>query len=296
MQKIIPHLWYDTQAKEAAELYVKAFGHASRIKQTSVIHGTPSGDCDVVTMELLGQELMAISAGPYFKFTPAISFLVSCSTAAEVDARWEALSSGGQALMEIGEYPFSKRYGWLQDRYGLSWQLMLDSAHSTRQPITPSLLFVGGLCGKAEEAIRFWSSVFRNARAGEIMRYGAGEDPDRPGTAKFAPFTLEGQDFAAMDSAHAHAFAFNEAVSFVVRCGDQAEIDYYWNRLSAVPDSEQCGWLKDRYSVSWQIVPTVMDEMYAAGDQKALDRVTHAFLKMKKLDLAELRKAYAGGR
>jgi predicted 3-demethylubiquinone-9 3-methyltransferase (glyoxalase superfamily) len=296
MQRIVPHLWYDTQAKEAAQLYVKALGHGSRIKHASVIRGTPSGDCDIVTMELLGQELMAISAGPYFKFTPAVSFLVACLTGAEVDSRWEALSAGGQVHLELGEYPFSKRYGWLQDRYGLSWQLTLDPDSRPGQQITPSLMFVGGICGKADEAMSFWTTVFRDAGVGDVLRYGQGEEPDKPGTAKFAPFTLEGQRFSAMDNARGHDFTFNEAVSFVVRCGDQAGIDYYWGRLSAVPDAEQCGWLKDRYGVSWQIVPAAMEEMLATGDARAVDRVTQAFLKMKKLDVAELHRAYEGRR
>ena len=110
----------------------------------------------------------------------------------------------------------------------------------------------------------------------------------------FADFMLEGQWFAAMDSAHEHNFAFNEAISFMVYCDTQEEIDYYWDKLSAVPEAEQCGWLKDTYGLSWQIVPTAMDKMMAKGTKEQIDRVTQAFLKMKKFDLAELQKAYEG--
>ena len=95
-----------------------------------------------------------------------------------------------------------------------------------------------------------------------------------------------------MDSGHVHNFSFNEAVSFVVRCDTQEELDYYWQRLSADPKAEQCGWLKDRYGLSWQIVPTVMDEMLENKDKKRLARVTAAFLKMKKFDIAKLKDAY----
>ena len=91
-----------------------------------------------------------------------------------------------------------------------------------------------------------------------------------------------------------HKFGFSEAISLIVRCKDQREIDDYWKKLSAVPKSEQCGWLKDKYGVSWQIVPTVMDEMMQTKDEAALARVTEAFLKMKKFDIAALQKAFEG--
>lgn len=294
-QKITPHLWYDKEAKEAAGLYTTAFRGKpeSRIKSTVTIHGTPSGDADIVTVELGGQELTLLSAGPYFRFTPAVSLLVACKTSHEVDQLWGRLSEGGTVLMELGEYPFSARYGWTQDRYGLSWQVMLFD-REIRQRITPTLMFVGPQCGKAEEAVRFYASVFSNAAVGDILRYGVGDEPDRPGTVKHAAFTLEGQGFAAMDSAHEHNFSFNEAFSLMVHCDTQEEIDTCWARLSAEPQAEQCGWLKDRYGLSWQIVPTAMDRMMQEGDEKRVARVTEAFLQMKKFDIAALERAYEG--
>ena len=110
----------------------------------------------------------------------------------------------------------------------------------------------------------------------------------------FTDFMLEGQWFAAMDSARQHGFAFNEAISLMVYCDDQSEIDYYWEKLSAVPQAEQCGWIKDKYGLSWQIVPTAMDQMLEDSDSERAARVTKAFLKMKKFDIAELQRAYDG--
>jgi len=182
----------------------------------------------------------------------------------------------------------------VQDRYGLSWQVMFMGGREIRQRITPTIMFVGKLCGKAQEAIGFYASVFRNAKVGDILRYAEGEEPDKPGTVKHAAFSLEGQDFAAMDSAGMHDFSFNEAISFIVNCDTQEEIDYYWGKLSRDPSAEQCGWLKDPYTLSWQIVPTAMDEMLKDPDPKKTARVTEAFLKMKKFDLQELRRAYEG--
>lgn len=290
--KIVPHLWFDTEAKEAAAFYAAVFPD-SRVTHTMVLRDTPSGDCDVVSFEVMGQPFMAISAGPLFKLNPSISFFVSGRTRDEVDALWERLADGGQALMPLDAYPFSERYGWIQDRYGVSWQLILPGKEGDWRPaLVPSLLFVGANCGKAEEAIRFYASIFRDTKIGQMARYGANQAPDREGTLMYADFMLEGQWFAAMDSAHAHDFAFNEAISLMVRCDTQAEIDHYWTKLSAVPESEQCGWLKDRYGLSWQIVPAEMDEMMRSGSPEQVASVTKAFLEMKKFDLAALRRAY----
>ena len=300
MQKIIPHLWFDKEAKEATAFYVSLFKN-SKVKNISTITGTPSGDCDIVAFELSGQDFMAISAGPFFKFTPAISFMVNFDPSQDADAAkridevWKKLSEGGKALMEIGEYPFSKRYGWIQDRYGLSWQLILTNPKGEARPfIIPSLLFVGEKYGKAEEASNFYLSVFKQAKRGTIAKYPAGSEPNKEGTVMFTDFNLLDMWFAAMDGGGQHNFDFNEAVSFIVNCEDQIEIDYYWEKLSAVPEAEQCGWIKDKYGVSWQIVPTAMNEMMTSGNKEKIARVTQAFLKMKKFDIAKLKEAYDG--
>jgi predicted 3-demethylubiquinone-9 3-methyltransferase (glyoxalase superfamily) len=291
--KIVPHLWYDKEAVAAAELYTSIFPN-SRIKNKTTLENTPSGEVDTVSFELAGQPFFAISAGPNFKFNPSISFLVACSTSREVDTFWEALSPGGMVAMELGEHPFSERYGWTQDKYGLSWQVMHVGSRPIRQKITPFLMFVGEQAGKAEEAIRFYTQVFPDSEVGEIQRYGKGEEPEQEGTVKLASFSLAGQEFAALESALEHNFTFNEAISLMVNCDTQAEIDEYWEKLSAVPEAEQCGWLKDRYGVSWQIVPTRLDEMMRSSDGEKRERVTEAFLAMKKYDLAELERAYGG--
>jgi predicted 3-demethylubiquinone-9 3-methyltransferase (glyoxalase superfamily) len=293
MQKITTHLWFDKEAKEAAEFYTSVFEN-SKIKDMTTLDNTPSGSVDMVTIELSGQEFTLLSAGPLFKFNPSVSFLVACQTKDEVDAFWEKLSEGGAVLMELGEYPFSEKYGWTQDKYGLSWQVMFMGERKIKQKITPTLMFVREVCGKAEEAINFYASLFNNAKVGEILRYGRGEEPDKEGTVKHAAFMLLGQEFAAMDSARSHNFTFNEAISLMVHCDTQEEIDYYWGKLTADPKAEQCGWLKDKYGLSWQIVPSIMDEMFKEKDEKKIARVTQAFLKMKKFDIDALKWAYEG--
>ncbi|HVE92432.1 MAG TPA: VOC family protein [Actinomycetota bacterium] len=293
MQKITPHLWFDTQAREAADFYTSLF-EQSEVGQVTTLRDTPSGDADVVPFVLAGQRFMSINAGPLFKFNPSISFTILCASTDEVDRLWKELSEGGFAMMPLDSYPWSQRYGWVADRFGLSWQLMHVGDQPFTQKIVPSLMFVGDVCGKAEEAMGLYTSVFGGSVDDPIVRFGPDEQPGEEGTVKYASFTLSGAKFSAMDGGRVHDFGFNEAVSLMVSCDTQEEIDFFWDRLSAVPEAEQCGWLKDRYGVSWQVVPAAMDRMMQESDEATRARVTQAFLTMKKFDLAKLEEAYAG--
>ncbi|MHA4739437.1 VOC family protein [Dyadobacter sp. MSC1_007] len=307
MQKVVPHLWFDKEAVEAAQFYTSIFPE-SRVTSTTRFEDTPSGDGDLVLFEIWNQKFWAISAGPLFKFNPSISFMVNFdpllfgssenpaqAAREKLDEVWNALADGGSVLMPLDKYPFSERYGWVADKYGLSWQLILTNPEGDpRPPIVPSMMFVGEQCGRAEEAINFYASVFENVKTGVIHRYPEGMSPDKAGTVMFADFQLEGSWFAAMDSAHEHQFAFNEAVSLLVNCDDQQEVDYLTAKLSAVPEAEQCGWVKDKFGVSWQISPTILEEIFVNGSREQINRVTQALLPMKKLDIAALKRAFAG--
>ncbi len=293
MQKIVPHLWYDKEAKEAALFYTSLFDQ-SKILDVTVIEDTPSGDTEIVSFELAGQKFEAISAGPFFKFNPSISLMVACYSIEEVNAKWKALSERGTELMSLGEYPFSKWYSWVQDRYGLSWQLMLTDHGKSVNKITPNLLFSNESCGRTEEALRYYTEVFESSEIGTISRYKEGEAESPKAKINYAAYKLAGSAFSAMDNGFDVDFGFNEAFSFIINCEDQKEIDYFWDKLSAVPEVEQCGWVKDKFGVSWQIVPTIIDEMMKSDDSEKVRRVTEAFLKMKKFDLKALKKAYEG--
>ena len=300
-QGITPHLWFDQGANVAAEFYTSVFPK-SKITNLTVLRDTPSGDTEVVSFELRGQPFMAISAGPLFKFNPSVSFILNFDPSVDqnaqenLDKTWEKLSENGKGLMPLQEYPFSQWFGWIEDKYGISWQLMLTDPEGEPRPfITPALMFAGKKAGLAEEAAKFYLSVFKDSKMGSMVRHPAGSAYDKEGTVQFADLMLEGNWFAVMDSAYEHGFDFNEAISFMVDCEDQKSIDIYWDKLSAVPEAEQCGWLKDKFGVSWQIVPTAMDEMMASGTQEQIDRITQAFLPMKKLIIADLEKAYKGG-
>jgi predicted 3-demethylubiquinone-9 3-methyltransferase (glyoxalase superfamily) len=159
------------------------------------------------------------------------------------------------------------------------------------QKITPFLWFDN----QAEEAVAFYTGIFKNSRIGSVLRYGdAGkEQPHRPaGSVMTVEFELDGQKFAALNGGP--VFTFNEAMSLVINCETQDEVDHFWEKLSAGgdPKAQQCGWLKDKFGVSWQVVPTVMIDMLKDPDADKSQRVMQAMLQMKKIDIAALKRAY----
>lgn len=300
MQKLVPHLWFDTQAKEAAAFYCSIFPN-SEITSGQTMHDTPSGDSEVVSFALDGYHFMAISAGPYFTINPSISFILNFDPSQDDQAEdhlkqlWDKLSDGGNIRMPLKDYPHSKLYGWVEDKYGVSWQLILTNPAGEPRPfITPVLMFTDDNTNKAEEAIEFYLSIFKNSKPGMLARYAEQTGPAKKDALMFGDFVLEDQWFAAMDSGVTQDFQFNEAVSLLISCDSQEEIDYYWDKLSVVPEAEQCGWLKDKYGVSWQVVSNRLETMMQEGTPEQIARVTQAFLAMKKFDVAKLEAAYNG--
>jgi predicted 3-demethylubiquinone-9 3-methyltransferase (glyoxalase superfamily) len=292
MQKITPFLWFDTNAEEAANFYVSVFGNSKvgSITRYGEAGPAPKGTVMTVAFELEGQKFTGLNGGPHFKFTPAVSFYVACETAQEVDALWEKLSEGGSVLMELASYPFSERFGWIADKYGLSWQLNLASFP---QKITPCLMFVGEQNGKAEEAMYLYTSEFKNSSIDRVERYSAG-DGGTEGAVKHGVFSIDGQKFIAMDGGTNHSFAFTEAQSFVVDCKSQEEVNEFWRNLSEGGQESQCGWLKDKYGLSWQIVPAILIEMLQDKDAERSKRVMEAMMQMTKIDIPTLQRAYDG--
>jgi predicted 3-demethylubiquinone-9 3-methyltransferase (glyoxalase superfamily) len=293
MQKIIPFLWFDNQAEEAVHFYTSVFNN-SEIGNLTYYgddgHGV-EGTVMTVSFEIEGQQFMALNGGPYFKFTPAISFFVNCETKEKIDGLWEKLSTGGTVLMELGQYPFSEKFGWLMDKFGVFWQLNLAEG---RQKINTYLMFVGGQHGKAEHAVHFYVSLFKNSSINHIERFGVRE-VELEGTVKLALFNLHGQGFMAMDGGLEHSFTFTPAISLFVNCESQEEVDVLWDKLSEGGEREDCGWLKDKFGVSWQIVPVELGEMLQDKDPGKVKRVMKALLQMKKIDIDSLRQAYKKG-
>lgn len=286
MQKIYPCLWFDGQAEEAARLYTSLFprskiGRAACYgKSASQASGQKEGTTMTVEFELEGQRILGLNGGAHFKFSPALSFFVLRNSEEAIDRLWEGLSSGGETRMPLNKYPWAEKYGWTTDRFGVEWQLMLTPQE---QKIVPAFLFVKEQFGKGEEAIHFYQSVFKNSKIDSLSRDEATK------TIQHCAFSLEGVGFVLMEGQGEHNFTFTPAFSLVVDCQNQQEIDDYWAKLSAGGSPGHCGWLTDKYGVSWQIVPSGLSELMAVPQQA--ENVMAALVEMKKLDLSRLEAA-----
>ena len=297
----IPCIWFDNQAEAAAAFWIGVF---SKGKITDISHypegsegntGRAAGGVLTGAFEIYGQRITGLNGGPMFVLNPSISFFVELAEPAEADRVFAALSEGGKALMPIGAYPWSERYGWVQDKFGVSWQVIVPMEKLAAPRIVPSLMFSGKVHGRADEAMKLYTSIFPNSQIGTVERYAEGEGAKAAeGTVKHGRFSLDGQPMVAMDSHIDHGFTFNEALSFQVMCADQAEVDRYSAALSEGGDIGQCGWLKDKFGVSWQIVPRDMPRWLTGGDAEARKRVFQAMMGMAKLDIAALEKAFKG--
>lgn len=288
MSKIFPCLWFDGNAEEAAEFYVSLFANSKISKTTrygqaaSVVSDQKPGAVMTVEFELASQKIMGLNGGPHFKFTPALSFFVWCESESEIETLWKKLAPGGEIRMELNKYPWAQKYGWTADRFGTNWQLMLTTQKQSYK-LAPALLFVEQLFGRGDEAIRFYTSTFPNSKIETIARDESGR------IVMHCIFSLDGTPLVLMEGQGKHGFTFSPAFSFVVSCRTQAEIDDYWSKLSNVPAAEQCGWLQDKFGLSWQIVPAMMAE-WMTNPEKS-ERVMKALLKMKKLDIEALARA-----
>lgn len=297
MNKIVPCIWLDNQAEEVAEFYAKTFPRG-RITATTHFPADadnpakkPRGSVLTVDVELAGQSFSLLNGGPIFQLNPTISFFVNLPTANDVENVYGALLKTGEALMPLGTYPWSQRYGWVKDRYGVSWQVMMH-ADLKDASIAPCLMFSDSQHGQANNAINFYTSVFPGSRIEVVERYKEGEGP--VGTVKHGRFSLFGQTIVAMDSHIKHNVSFNEALSLQVMCDDQKEIDRYWESLSDGGAKSVCGWVTDRFGVAWQVPPRSTLQWIASSDSKANDRALNAIWRMKKIDIAAIERAHSG--
>ncbi|MEM7658832.1 MAG: VOC family protein [Bacteroidota bacterium] len=284
-----PYLWFDTQAEEAAHLYLSIFPESSLDKVNR-----PGGQVMMVEFSLAGQPFIALNGGPMFSFNPSVSLYVVCETEEEIQEMWEKLAEDGKVLMPLDAYAWSAKYGWVQDRYGLSWQLSLGKGAAGGQKISPAFLFAGEQRGKAETAIQQYTSLFPNSEIQDLSRYEAGDSDPAIGTLKHAEFTLKGMSFRATDNSHDHGGSFNEAISFVIHCRNQAEVDHYWEQLSEGGEEMMCGWLKDRFGVVWQILPDELIHLINDPDPERAQRASGAMMRMRKIDIDTIHKAANG--
>jgi predicted 3-demethylubiquinone-9 3-methyltransferase (glyoxalase superfamily) len=278
-EKITPCLWFDGQAKEAAKLYCSAFENAKIVAQSPI----------VTAIDVAGQSITLLDGGPMYKPNPSISFFYLCESAEEVNLAWNELSKDGKVMMALDKYPWSEKYGWLSDKFGISWQISLGKLSDVGQKITPCLMFTGNQYGRVDEAIKYYSSIFKNSIVDGILRYGKDQKPDEEGKVQHAQINLNGQKFMLMESAAPHNFTFSEGVSLTIHCENQDEIDHYWKRLTESGEESMCGWLKDKFGVSWQIIPTILSKIMS--DPAKAGKAAQAFMSMRKFNIEQLVQA-----
>lgn len=274
---IYPCIWCNNNAREMAGFYCATF------PDTHISDENPA----VVMLEMSGQKLMLLNGGDRSTPNPSISLMYLTMSENEVETIWNKLVQDGESMMPLDAYPFSPKYGWVQDKYGVSWQLYTarDETHIV-QKIAPTLMFVGDNNGKAREAAGFYTSLFPHSQLRGMLAY-TGEEGEVAGNIQHGEFIINDYLLMLMDSSWEHKFSFSEGVSLVVECDSQEEIDTYWNALTADGGEESmCGWLKDRFGISWQIVPARIYE-WLKKSPGVMDEV----MKMKKLDIKTLREA-----
>ncbi len=292
-EKITYGLLMQGKAEEAAVFYASVFPYAAIQQITRFgeegkeLHHQEPGSVLAVNFIIVDAKFVAINGGPECTINPSISFFVVCETVDETNQIWEKLATGGKILMPIDKYPWSERYGWIQDKFGLSWEISFGKISDTGQKISPTLLFTGAQFPRAKEAIQFYTSVFPESGISGILTYGPNEEQPE-GTVKHAMFQLFNQNFMAMDSSPGHNFQFNEAISVIINCDSQKEIDYFWEKLTGEGGEESyCGWLKDKFGISWQVSPDFLDE--AMQDHARSARILNQVMQMRKLDYEKLK-------
>lgn len=274
--------WHDGTAEDAAQLYLGLVPNSSI---TSVSRAQPGGPALVVEVSLDGFPLALLNAGPMFRPNPSISLFMTRRSESEVRTIFAGLKEGGKILMDLDTYPWSPLYGWVEDRYGMSWQVGVVPEGAS--PSTaPALLFGGPLAGKAEEAQTLYASLLTGGKLGFVAR-----SEENTGLVLYSEMELPGGKIIAMDSPYPHDFAFTEGMSLLVKAEDQAETDRLWDGFIADGgQASRCGWLKDKYGVSWQIVPKGFLELMF-GVPERVPRMMEVMMAMDKLDINVLRQA-----
>lgn len=295
MKRISPCLWFVDKGEEAANLYTSLFKNSKTTKVSrygdagAEVSGRPKGSVMTVEIEIAGLSLQILNGGPEFQHTPATSLFVTCGSRDELDQIYQSLSPGGKVLMELGEYPFSPRYAFFSDKFGVHWQLILEEG--AEQKIAPCIIFGGDKRGYGAKALAFYLTLFKNAQTLVDVRYPKG-DPALEGTVMHARLQLDGSELVIMESGKEGSMPLTSAFSLTINCKDQSEVDYFWNLIGKSGKEIQCGWIEDQFGLSWQVVPEGIADLISGPDAKKAEQAMSAMLKMKKLDINKLCQAY----
>ncbi len=280
-QNTFVHLWIKGEdLKKAVDKYTKIFDNSKILR--SINFDTPlDTTTGYIEFTLGGRVFRAINGELDVAFNNSFSLVVMCPSQEDLNLKWEQLiSNGGKVVMPLGKYDFAECYGWLEDEFGLSWQVFLDGKMPFDFEVVPSLLYPKG---KTKEALEFYATVFKDFRINFVDYL-----DEEKNNIIFSCFTINGSDYFAWDNLSDQEFPFNESTSIMIDCDTQEEIDYYWDKLSADVNAGICGWNKDKFGLSWQICPKYLND--AIFDKEKYKKIAPAMYKMKKLDLEKLKE------
>jgi predicted 3-demethylubiquinone-9 3-methyltransferase (glyoxalase superfamily)/uncharacterized protein YndB with AHSA1/START domain len=276
---IYPCIWHNKTAKEAFQFYSSVFANTEMVSQNDLI----------TVWTLNGFKIMMLDGGPHFSPNASISLFVSMNDEEEIKSVYNKLMDGGTSLFPLDSYPWTAIYGWVKDKYGFSWQLMKTDDLNANYQVWPSILFANDNYGHAEEAINKYTNLFPDSSILALHHYGS-DDPDHTGKVMYGQFMAHSSLMSAMDGPGDDTHNLSEGVSLVLDCDTQEEIDRYWNALLEDGGKEsRCGWLKDQFGVSWQVVPKVLYELM--NNPLTAPKVGEAMMKMIKLDINHLKIA-----
>ena len=276
---IFPCFWFNQNGAEAAKFYTSIF------QNSKITLDTPM----VINIEIKGQKLMFLNGGPMFQPNLTLSLMMMCDSKEEAESYYQKLSEKGKVMMELDSYPWSESYAWVEDQYGISWQINYTKEY--QQKFSPVMMFTGQNNGKCKEALEYYTSVFPNSSIESVMEYQEGQG-DTAGNVAHSQFVVNDYLMMAMDSSHDHQAQFTEGTSMTIMTRDQEETDYYWNEFTKEGQESMCGWLKDKYGFSWQIVPHRLIELTNTHEVERAQKAFAAMMKMKKIIIKDIEDAY----
>lgn len=274
---IFPCIWFDKNAQEAAQFYTTVFEDATILSQNPM----------VTIMHINGCQFMLLNGGNTYSPNPAISYYVYCGSEEMVQNIYAKITEKGKILMALDSYDWSPKYAWVEDEYGVNWQLDVNDS-SSEQKIVPSIMLSNEQFLKTKEIQQFYTSTFVPSEVLLEANYPAGSSVPEDALL-FTQFRIKDMLLNAMSNSQPFEYSFTAGNSFVVECDFQEDIDFYWETLGENGSYQMCGWLTDSYGISWQIVPKILKQLMA--DENRAPRVIEAFLDMQKFNIQKLKDA-----
>ncbi|MDX1447045.1 VOC family protein, partial [Lishizhenia sp.] len=261
---------------EAARFYTEYLHNVQLISESPFLIGLSIDGTRVTLMNGEGVD----------KKSPSFSFYYLFETEQEFDRVYQKFIEEGKILMPLDQYPWSEKYTWVEDKFGVTWQLALGNLELVNQRVSPFLTFSGDNFGRGEQALNLYQSLFEDFQSGGILKYDAQSGKDSEGKIQHTQFRINDTMVMLSENPESHTWNFSEGASFMLLCDTQEEIDFFWNELSTGGEEMRCGWLIDQFGVSWQIIPSVLGDLLQ--DQSRIEAVSEAFLGMKKIDIDTL--------